>query len=150
MKKGFSLIEILIVVAILGILAAIVVPTFQNNAKQAAEAAIKSNLRLMRSTIELYAAKNNDVPPGYPFNDTSRAPNRAAFIYQIMADPAPYLNALPYNPFNEKISIQMINDGSDMPTEATGVYGWIYKPATKDIQLDWPGTDDNGIRYYDY
>ncbi|RKY11715.1 MAG: hypothetical protein DRP65_03460, partial [Planctomycetota bacterium] len=49
MKKAFSLVELLIVVAILGILAAIVVPEFQTYTQQAKEAAAKDNLRILRN-----------------------------------------------------------------------------------------------------
>ncbi|NIV68911.1 MAG: hypothetical protein GWN41_02065 [Phycisphaerae bacterium] len=61
-----------------------------------------------------------------------------------------YLTKMPENPFNNKTTLLMIaNDGS-IPAEATGEYGWIYQPKTRTIKLDWPGTDIDGIRYYDY
>lgn len=28
--------------------------------------------------------------------------------------------------------------------------GWLYNPDTKEIRLDWPGTDKDGVRYCDY
>ena len=65
MRRGFSLVEILIVVAILGILAAIVLPEFQAHTQQAKEAAAKDNLRILRQQIELYAAQHNGLAPGY-------------------------------------------------------------------------------------
>ncbi len=70
-KYAFTLVEILIVVAILGILAAIVLPTFQDHVQQARESAAKDNLRILRNAIEVYAAQHNDVPPGYPNDDQS-------------------------------------------------------------------------------
>ncbi|GAH74356.1 unnamed protein product, partial [marine sediment metagenome] len=66
MKKAFTLVEILIVVAILGILAAIVIPQFQAHSQEAKEAAAKDNLRILRNAIELYAVQHGGVPPGYP------------------------------------------------------------------------------------
>ena len=54
-KKAFSLIELIIVVAILGILAAIVLPIFQSHSEEAKEAASKDNLRILRNMVQFYA-----------------------------------------------------------------------------------------------
>ncbi len=151
MKKAFTLIEILIVVAILGILAAIVLPCLQDHITEAREAAAKDNLRILQNAIELYASQHNGVPPGYPGDDPSQSPSHHILINQLvkMGD---LLSNLPKNPFNEKSFTKMIDNDEDFPTEPllTGLYGWIYKPATKTIKLNWPGTDKDGVRYYDY
>ena len=47
-------------------------------------------------------------------------------------------------------TINMIENAVPLPAEPTGEFGWIYKPAAKTIKLDWPGTDAEGVRYYDY
>ncbi len=57
-QRGFTLIEILIVVVILGILAAIVIPQFTNASQDAQVSAVKSQLQTIRSQIELYRVKN--------------------------------------------------------------------------------------------
>jgi hypothetical protein len=44
----------------------------------------------------------------------------------------------------------MLANGASFPGEAAGDTGWIYKPATETIRLNWPGNDDEGTRYYDY
>lgn len=166
MKRGFSLVELIIVVAVLGILAAIVLPTFQGHVTAAKQAAAKNSLHLLRGTIELYAAQHNDVPPGYAGGDVSVPPNFMVFYDQLAkatnaqgqtAEPGtagydcgPYLKKLPENPFNRAKIPKMILNTETLPGEATGTYGWIYKAATKTIKLDWPGTDKEGIRYYDY
>ena len=53
------------VVTILGILAALVLPTFSDHATNARESAAKSNLMTIRSQIELYKLQHNGIPPGY-------------------------------------------------------------------------------------
>lgn len=60
-KRGFTLIEILIVVVILGILAAIVIPQFTNASQDAQVSAVKSQLQTIRSQIELYRVKNGSA-----------------------------------------------------------------------------------------
>src|SRR3981081_1381276 len=58
-KKGFKLIELLIVVVIIGILAAIAIPKFANTKDKAYVAAMKSDLRNLATYEEQYAADYN-------------------------------------------------------------------------------------------
>jgi len=71
--QGFSLVELLIVVAIIGILAAIVIPEFQNHSQQAKEAAAKENLRIFREFLRLRIGEGQDITlssiPKNPFNN---------------------------------------------------------------------------------
>ncbi len=164
MNKGFTLVEFLIVVAILGILAAIIVPVYQNHAQLAKESAAKDNLRILRNAIELYAAQHNSIPPGYPDGDTGQSPIMIVFINQLQmatninhqfAVPGtagfnlgPYVSEFPANPFNSKKSVVMvINDERRTPT---GENGWLYDPQTRTIKLDWPGTDSRSQNFSDY
>ena len=62
-KRGFTLIEILIVVVILGILAAIIVPQFTDAAQEAGASSARSQLRSLRSQIELHRVQNNGAAP---------------------------------------------------------------------------------------
>src|SRR6187399_2585570 len=63
-KGGFTLVEILIVVIILGILAAIVIPQFTNASQDARKNSLTSQLQTMRSQIELYKLQHLDqLPP---------------------------------------------------------------------------------------
>ncbi len=148
-KKAFTLVELLIVISILGIMAAIALPLFQGNLNQAKEAAAKDNLRILRTTIETYTAKHNDVPPGYQDNDPSKM---AGWLYlrEQMLVTDKYLNDIPENPFNGLMSGLIIANATPFPGTATGLYGWVYKPETMTIKLDWPGTDSNGVAYFDY
>ncbi|MDP6692721.1 MAG: prepilin-type N-terminal cleavage/methylation domain-containing protein [Phycisphaerales bacterium] len=61
-RNAFTLIEILIVVVILGILAAVVVPQFTNAADDANDAAVRSQLQTLRGQIELFRAQQNAEP----------------------------------------------------------------------------------------
>ena len=61
-----------------------------------------------------------------------------------------YILKCPENPFNNRNTSNTILNDEPMPTEPTGQYGWIYKASTKDFRIDWPGTDKDGVRYYDY
>ena len=62
-NKAFTLVEILIVVVILGILAAIVIPQFTDSAAFARSTNTESLLHTLRSQIELYKAQHDDEHP---------------------------------------------------------------------------------------
>jgi len=122
MKQAFSIVELLIVVAILGILAAIVMPQLQSQAMQAKEATVKDNLRVLRSAIELYAAKHTGVAPGYKDNDPTTAPGSDYFRQHTMVD-SHYSVKMPVNPFNNMDTIKMLGNSEAFPAEATGNFG---------------------------
>ncbi len=63
--KGFTLIELMIVVVIIGILAAIAIPKFQDVTESAKYAACRSNLRNIASALTMYAAENNEYPGAF-------------------------------------------------------------------------------------
>src|SRR3954452_22127350 len=62
-RKGFTLIEILIVVIILGILAAIVIPQFSSASSNARKASLQSTVQTLRSQIALYKLQHGDTLP---------------------------------------------------------------------------------------
>ena len=62
-RKGFTLIELLIVILILGALAAIAIPRITQSADNAKKNACLTNIDLINSQIEMYAANNNGTYP---------------------------------------------------------------------------------------
>lgn len=151
MKTAFTLVEVLIVVAILGILAAVVIPEFQNSTQLAKESTAKENLQILRTAIERYTNRNNGIPPGYANGDPLQSAGELHFFIQMVYNKQ-YLSELPKNPFNKLSRMRVFSGNDSLPDEAfrTDFYGWAYEPSTKTIRLNWLGTDENGVRYYDY
>ena len=165
-KKAFTLVEVLIVVLILGILAAIVLPRFSNASAIARASMVADNLRVIRMQIGVYKGQHVGTPPGYPDGDTAQAPTAAAFAAQMTQasnrlgetappgtagyDYGPYLRDVPENPINGKNTVEVLADGAALPANGDNSHGWIYQPATQTIVADSPGTDEKGRRYFDY
>src|SRR4051794_25614562 len=61
--RAFTLVEILIVVIILGILAAIVIPQFANASSDARTTNLRTTLSNVRNQIEVFKGQHNDLPP---------------------------------------------------------------------------------------
>ena len=64
--SGFTLIELMIVIAIIGILATVAVPMFQHSVVRAKEATLKEDLYQMRDSIDKYYADNGEYPAALP------------------------------------------------------------------------------------
>jgi general secretion pathway protein G len=111
-KGGFTLVEILIVVIILGILAAIVIPQFTSASQDARKNSLTSQLQTIRSQVELYKLQHLDqLPNNWGGNGNTAAPTWDAFTSRTDKDGAtgtdaatypfgPYLQAVPTNPLN--------------------------------------------------
>ena len=124
-RKGFTLIEILIVVIILGILAAIVIPQFTSASTEARQGNLKSQLQTLRSQIALYKLQHRDVPPTMATfwnqmttkTDDTGAVNANATLNKY----GPYYDAAVVNPLTNSSTLAV--------APAVGV-GWIYNETT--------------------
>lgn len=160
---AFTLIEILIVVVILGILAAVVLPKFSDASHMARENALKDDLRYLRTQVTVFKAEHRDVPPGYPNGNRQAAPSAVAFIDQMTKQtddrcnvgngPAhrhgPYFQKMPPNPLNQRDTILIVPDGQPLPA-ADDSTGWIYKPSTMELVPNLTGMDSEGRPYAQY
>jgi len=161
-KKGFSLIELIIVIAVIGILAAIVLPFYRSYSQEAKAATARDHLRVLRTGIEFYAAQHGGVAPGYADNDSSTEASSEIFIKQMVSidvsatnsenPPRVSMQKFPKNPFNDKDSVLIITIGQTFPSEPvqTDDYGWVYQPSTKEVRINWEGEDKNSVSYFDY
>jgi general secretion pathway protein G len=115
-KRGFTLVEILIVVVILGILAAIVIPQFTQASTEAKQNSQCSDLQTLRSQIELYKVQHNDTAPAqasatftnqmvYCSDITGAVAGTPSKVRDATHQFGPYLERVPENPFNSLATI---------------------------------------------
>src|SRR4051795_2741711 len=97
-RKGFTLIEILIVVIILGILAAIVIPQFSSASSDAKKASLQSTVQTLRSQIALYKLQHGDTLPDLTANSGSNWTVLTSTSAYQGQNYGPYMQSTPINP----------------------------------------------------
>ncbi len=122
-RSGFTLVEILIVVVILGILAAIVLPQFTSAADTSRKSAMEQSIHRIRQQLVIYAAQHRDQFPtdAATFLDQMTLATNEAGETAPVGTPGfplgPYLREIPTNPFTS---------GDDIGDGEPGSSSWYY------------------------
>ncbi len=116
--RGFTLVEILVVVIILGVLAAIVIPQFTSASQDARKSSLASQLQTLRSQIQLYRIQHGDTLPDIT---GGWAPLTTASTYNGKTC-GPYMQTGPINALN---SSSAVVDGDGSAASST-TCGFIY------------------------
>lgn len=130
-KRAFTLVEILIVVVILGILAAVVIPQFVNASDEAQVGNLETQLRTLRTQIQLFRAQSDTN--AFPVLVTGNSDGAVAWAPMIANQ---LLMAAPVNPRTNSAEITATNltgeNGMDAAMADTSV-GWFYNQTTGEI-----------------
>lgn len=134
-RSGFTLVEILVVVVILGILAAVVIPQFTGASTESRTSALSVDLRRVRSQIEYYKFQHNDQLPAAAGETAAdferRMTTQTDTNGNVGTDCGPYLQRIPVNPFNHLSTVRI--DGA---AAGTNTDGWRFDTTTGAFQAD--------------
>jgi len=126
-RKGFTLVEILIVVVILGILAAIVVPQFTNATQDAQAGNIKAQLDTLNNQIELFRARTNAYPTAADYSSSSTVGGHTTWGTLINGG---YVKAPPVNPVNGSSTVIFATAGD-------AAAGWYWDDVTNTLNASY-------------
>jgi general secretion pathway protein G len=147
-NRGFTLIEVLIVVVIMAVLAATIIPQFASSTTDAKTSALKFDLHSLRQQIEMYKLQHNGAVPALSSG------NLPGLVYATDATGAtnnttttdathpfgPYIQGglLPANPYDGTTTVTQIS--AFPPTATAGsAQGWLYEPVSGQIAPNTAG-----------
>ncbi len=175
-RHGFSLVELVIVIVIIGVIAAIAIPRISRGAAGADESALRGNLAVLRSAIDMYAAEHGGTFPGDDAagtnapDGTGAAATDGALIGQMIMyskfdgtvqatkDAAngfkygPYLRKgmppAPVGPNRSKTTVKVV---AGVPAYVATGEGWVYSYDTGELIVNSDTeTDEAGVKYNEY
>ncbi len=124
-KRGFTLVEIILVIIIIGILAAIIVPKFAGQNDKAKVATTRANINSIRSAVRLFQSDNDGTPPS-----------------DLATDLVPtYIRAIPEEAVTGTNNVVAAFDGGG---------GWVYDGTDGSVSINLGGADVNGTAYTEY
>ncbi len=171
-RKGFSLVELVIVIVILGVIAAIAIPRISSGSKNAGEAALRANLQSVRNAIDWYYSEHNNKFPAEEGDGVNAADTELAFKTQLLqysdaggftsttkdaAHPlGPYLRAsFPKQTVGAKAGnskVYVVGVATALTPDLGQDAGWVYSTTTGQIipNVDAAETGADGLKFVEY
>ncbi len=130
-RKAFTLVEILIVVVILGILAALVIPQVGSVVNESKASSLLMDLKTVRSQIGLYRTQHEQHPTlddfGLQLTKYTDEKGNTNLTKTPVFKYGPYLQRIPANPYTGK---------NNLSTDDPGESDWYYNPVTGEFHAN--------------
>ena len=141
MRRGFTLVELVVVILILAVLVAVAAPRVIDAADDAAENSLKHSLERIRDAIAMYEAANGALPGADGTAGTFKA------------DLAPYFHnslfpASPLGPTKGDRRVRMLNDGDPLQGNVNPNRAWKYDYTTGEFIFNWREVSKDGATKY--
>jgi prepilin-type N-terminal cleavage/methylation domain-containing protein len=144
-RRGFSLIEMVIVVMILGILGSIAAPKLLGTSQQAVDNGLHQTLSVIRTAIDSYAAEHGGTLPGANGSEATFKTEMAAYL-RGTAFPSCTVGAAKNN------SVRMLAGNGTVASSIGGTaatHSWVYKYETGDFHVNSVEISGDGVTTYD-
>lgn len=143
-RTAFTLVELVVVIMILGILAAVAAPRMLGASQQATDNGVRQTLRVVRTAIDTYMAEYNGEPPGADGSEST-----------FKADLAQYLRgtAFPECPVGAaKNSAVRIVEAPETPGSdgSDATHSWMFVTKTGDFYVNSQDEAADGTIYADF
>ena len=136
-RNAFTLVELVVVIMILGILAAVAAPKLLNTSKTATDNGLRQTLSILRDAIELYAAENGGTLPPCVNATTS-----------LQVALAPYIRgAFPKCPVGTMDDDVTATTTTPIVADAIPTTSWKYNTATGEFICNSAATSGDGTTY---
>ncbi|MEM7312228.1 MAG: prepilin-type N-terminal cleavage/methylation domain-containing protein [Planctomycetota bacterium] len=126
-RAGFTLVELVVVVLIIALLAAVAAPKFLKTTAKANDSGVKHSLHVIRDAIELYVAENQGTLPTAPETDLLPYLRDTAFPPVTVGDAADTVGA-------NQVSI--VATSGVLTADATPTKGWKYSTASGEFIIN--------------
>ncbi|MBI3890374.1 MAG: prepilin-type N-terminal cleavage/methylation domain-containing protein [Candidatus Wallbacteria bacterium] len=127
-RSGFTLIEVLMVVVILAVLAAVIIPRFTGYADKGSQSSTKTNLQTLRSAVQAYYVTNSNTWP-------------ASTLASLLTTQGGTLRVIPK---------ESVSNSAKVVNSLDGTGGWFYDTTNHDVFVNLNGNDTSGTPYNTY